>query len=108
MELDRNKAGKLKVARRAFTLEYEAEVVRHELVENLTATQTGAKFDLLPKLVQQWEKQYQAGALTQDAGRRTVSPEQPEIARMKAENSRLKMEVSILKKAAAYFARESL
>ena len=40
MELDRNKAGKLKVARRAFTLEYEAEVVRHELVENLTATQT--------------------------------------------------------------------
>ena len=67
MELDRNKAGKLKVARRAFTLEYEAEVVRHELAENLTATQTGAKFDLLPKQVQQWEKQYQAGALTQDA-----------------------------------------
>ena len=108
MELDRNKAGKLTLARRAFTLEFKAEVVRHKLAENLTATQTGAKFDLLPKLVQQWEKQYQAGALTQDAGRRTVSPEQAEIARMKAENSRLKMEVSILKKAAAYFARESL
>lgn len=95
--LDRNKAGKLKLARRAFTLEFKAEVVRHKLAENLTATQTGAKFDLLPKLVQQWEKQYQAGALTQDAGRRTVSPEQAEIARMKAENSVLKMEVSILK-----------
>ena len=62
MELERNKAGKLKVARRAFTLEFKA------------------------------------GALTQDAGRRTVSPEQAEIARMKAGNSRLKMEVSILKK----------
>ena len=80
MELERNKAGKLKVARRAFTLEY------------------------------------QAGALTQDAGRRTVSPEQAEIARMKAGNSRLKRELSILKKAAAHllvrgstaFARESL
>ena len=58
--------------------------------------------------MQRWEKHYKAGALTQDAGRRTVSPEQGEIARMKAENSRLKMEVSILKKAAAYFARESL
>jgi len=108
MELERNKAGKLKLARRAFTLDYKAEVVRHKLVENRTATQTGAKFDLLPKLVQQWEKQYQAGALTQDAGRRTVSPEQAEIARMTAENSRLNVEVSILKKAAAYFARESL
>ena len=116
MELDKNKPGKLKLARRAFTLEFKAEVVRHKLAENLTFTQTGAKFDLLPKLVQQWEKQYQAGALTQDAGRRTVSPEQAEIARMKAENSRLKMEVSILKKAAAHllvrgstaFARESL
>ena len=51
MELDRNKAGKLKLARRAFTLEFKAEVVRHKLAENLTFTQTGAKFDLLPKLV---------------------------------------------------------
>ena len=108
MELERNKAGKLKLARRVFTLDYKAEVVRHELAENLTAKQTGAKFDLPPKLVQHWEKQHQAGALTQDSGCRTVSPEQAEIARMKAENSRLKMEVSILKKAASYFARESL
>ena len=108
MELELNKAGKLKVARRAFTLEFKAEVVRHKKAENLNFAETGKKFDVLPKLVQQWEKQYQAGALTQDAGRRTVSPEQAEIARMKAENSRLKMEVSILKKAAAYFARESL
>lgn len=72
-------------------MDYKAGVVRHENAENLSAAQTGAKFDLLPKLVQQWEKQYQAGALTQYAGRRAVSPEQ-------AENSRLKMENAILKK----------
>jgi transposase len=66
--------------------------------ENLTAAQTGSKFDVPPKLVQQWEKQYEAGALTADAGRRTVSPEQAEIGRIKSENVRLKMQVSILKK----------
>jgi len=55
--VERNKAGKLKVACRAFTLEYKAEVVRHKKAENLTLMQTGAKFDLLPKLVWQWEKQ---------------------------------------------------
>ena len=108
MELERNKAGKLKVSRRAFTIEYKAEVVRHKKAENLSFVETGKKFDVLPKLVQKWEKLYESGQLTAAAGRRTVSPEQAEIARMKAENSRLKMEVSILKKAAAYFARESL
>jgi transposase len=37
-----------------------------------------------------------------------VTPEQMEIARLRAEVGRLKMEAEILKKAAAYFARESL
>ena len=100
MEFERTKAGKLKVSRRVFTVEYKAEVVRHKKAENLSFVETGKKFDVLPKLVQQWEKLYESGQLTAAAGRRTVSPEQAEIARMRAENSRLKMEVSILKKAA--------
>jgi transposase len=108
MELERNKAGKLQVARRKFTLEFKAEVVRHKRAENLTLLETGRKFDVLPKLVQRWEEQYAAGELTQEAGRRSVSPEQAELTRMKSELSRLKMENAILKKAAAYFARESL
>ena len=46
--------------------------------------------------------------LTGEAGRRTVSPEQAQIGALRSELSRLKMENQILKKAAAYFARESL
>ena len=108
MDLERNKAGKLKVSRRVFTVEYKAEVVRHKRAENLSFVETGKKFDVLPKLVQQWETLYESGQLTAAAGRRTVSPEQAEIARLKAELFRAKMELSIIKKAAAYFARESL
>jgi transposase len=37
-----------------------------------------------------------------------ITPEQMEISRLRAENARLKMEAEILKKAAAYFAKESL
>jgi transposase len=37
-----------------------------------------------------------------------ITPEQMEISRLRAENARLRMETEILKKAAAYFARESL
>ena len=39
---------------------------------------------------------------------KSVRPEQMELSRLKAENVRLKMEVEILKKATAYFAKESL
>src|ERR1035437_9012868 len=91
---------KEQLKRRVFTLEFKAE--------NLTLAECGRKFEVLPKLVQHWEKQYEAGELTAAAGRRPVSPEQAEITRLRADLSRARMEVSILKKAAAYFARESL
>jgi len=42
------------------------------------------------------------------AGDKPVSPEQMELARLRAELARVKMERDILKKATAYFARESL
>ena len=90
---------KEQLKRRVFTLDFKAEVVRHKKAENLSWAECGRKFDVLPKLVQQWEKQYEAGKLTVAAGRRAVSPEQAEISRLRAELSRTKMEVSILKKA---------
>ena len=75
---------KEQLKRRVFTLEYKAEVVRHKKAENLSATECGRKFDVLPKRVPPWEKQYEAGKSTQAAGRRTVNPEQAEITRLRA------------------------
>ena len=49
--------------RHVFTLDFKAEVVRHKKAENLSWADGGRKFDILPKLVQQWEKQYEAGQL---------------------------------------------
>jgi transposase len=48
-----------------------------------------------------------AGRLTERAGVKAVSAEQMEISRLKAELARARMERDILKKATAYFARES-
>ena len=99
---------KVKLARRTFTLEFKADVVRHRKAENLSWADAGKAFDVLPKLVKEWEALYDKGLLTGEAGRRTVSPEQAQIGALRSELSRLKMENQILKKAAAYFARESL
>ena len=48
-----------------------------------------------------------AGRLTERSGVKAVSAEQMEISRLKAELARTRMERDILKKATAYFARES-
>ena len=98
---------KEQLKRRVFTREFKAEVVRPKKAENLTPADCGRKFDVLPKLIQYGEKQYDAGQLTVAAGRREVSPEQAEITRLRAELSRSKRAVSLLKKAAVYFAKES-
>jgi transposase len=42
------------------------------------------------------------------AGTKAVSPEQNELARLRAEVARLKMERDILKKCEAHFAKESM
>ena len=62
----------------------------------------------LPKqMLSNWVRGADKGAL-RGAGERPVSAVQMELARQRAELARVKMERDILKKATAYFARESL
>ncbi len=86
---------KEQLKRRVFAVEFKAEVVRHKKAENISTAGCARKFDVLPRLIQHWGKQYDAGQLTVAAGRRVVSPGQEEITRLRAELSRAKMEVSI-------------
>jgi len=52
-----------------------------------------------------WVKAFENGKLNAH-GSKAVTPEQIEFSRLRAENIRLKREVEILKKAAAYFANQ--
>jgi transposase len=58
--------------------------------------------------VRNWSKAQAEGKLGTAANGKPITPEQMEISRLRAEVARLKMEAEILKKAAAYFAKESL
>ena len=42
-------------------MEFKAEVVRYEKAENLSLPECGQKFEVLPKLIRDWEKKYDAG-----------------------------------------------
>ncbi len=62
---------------------------------------------LIEQTLRNWVKAAKAGKLN-PAGAKTVTPEQMELSRVRAENARLKMENEILKKATAYFAKDAL
>jgi len=91
--------------RARYTLEYKPEAVR--LVKGGQAAAVTAKIVGIPKqTLENWVRLHGKGQL-KGAGDKPVSPEQMELARLRAENARLRMERDILGKATAYFARVS-
>ena len=95
-----------KAKRAAYTLEYKLEAVR--LVTGGQAKAVTAKILGIPTpTLDNWLRLSAQGKLT-GAGTKLVSVEQMELARLRAELSRVKMERDILKKATAYFAKDVL
>lgn len=92
--------------RRKFTPEYKSEVVKLVRDSGKSIGQIARELDLTETAVRAWverseidEKKHPAGPLTTD--------ERAELVRLRRENKRLEMEREILKKATAFFAKES-
>src|SRR5262245_38010673 len=96
---------KQKRARRSFTDEFRAGVVRLVLDEGKTAAQVARDLDLTESSVGHWVKQARADRSDGKTGLTTV--EREELAQLRKEVRSLRMERDLLKKAAAFFARES-
>ena len=94
-----------KIPKQNYTVEFKQEAVRQVEVEGKSLAQVSRDLGIAEQALGNWRKAAKAGKL---AAGKPVSPEQMELSRLKAENARLKMEVEILKKATAYFAKESL
>ena len=92
--------------RAKYTLEVKLEALR--LVKaGQDAAVTSRVLGIPKATLGNWIRASEKGALG-GAGDRPVSAEQMELARLRAELARVKMERDILKKATAYFAKESL
>lgn len=96
-----------KRARRKFTAEYKAEVVRLVRDGGKTVRQASRDLDLTESAVRQWVKQSAIDAGKGGAGALTTA-ERAELVALRREARQLRMEREILKKAAAFFAKESL
>ena len=90
--------------RRSFTPEFKAEIVEACSRGDRSIGQVVRDFDLTETAVREWVRQADV-----DAGRRDglTTTEREELAQLRRENRRLREDVEILKRATAFFAKET-
>ena len=93
--------------RRSFTREFKREAVRLCEVGDRNIAQVAKDLDLGETALRAWVKRAAVDAGTGPVGALTTE-EREELTRLRRENKRLQMEREILKKAAAFFAKESM
>ncbi len=92
-----------------YTKEFREEAVKLVTEEKLSLPEAARRLSLPPSTIGNWIKAYRAGRLGEvGKTRRPLTEIEMELAWTKKELVEVKMERDILKKAAAYFAKESL
>ena len=88
-----------------FTPEFKRDVVRVARRGDLTKAEVAADFDISVESVHRWLRQADVDDGVKDG---LTTAEQAEVVRLRRENRRLEMENEILRRAAAYFAKDQL
>jgi transposase len=95
------------MARRSFSREFKLEAVRLVADRGMTVAEVARDLDIHDNVLRRWVRQYREDPAHAFPGAGQMKPEQAEIAQLKKEIRKLKAERDILKKAAAYFAKDS-
>src|SRR5512132_1265404 len=93
-------------ARRSFTPEFKAAFVQLCPQGDRSIGQVARDFDLSETAVREWCRQAERDSGTRSDGGLT-SAERHELAALRRENQRLRGDVEILKRATAFFAKET-
>ncbi len=88
-----------------FPPEFKADVVRVARRGDLSIAEVAADFDISVQSVQRWKRQADIDEGIKDG---LTSAEQAEIVQLRRQNRKLEMENEILRRAAAYFAKDTL
>ena len=97
------------IPRRRYTKEFREEAVKLVTEEKMSLPEAARRLSLAPSTIGNWVKAYKAGKLGEvGQSYRPLTEIEMELSRAKKELAEVKMERDILKKAAAYFAKESL
>jgi transposase len=93
--------------RRTFTPEFKAEAVRLVSEQGKSLAEVARDLDLGESMLRAWKQALAKSGNHAFPGKGNPPALEEELRRLRAENKRLMMERDILKKATAFFARES-
>ena len=94
--------------RRKFTREFKLEAVRLIKERGVSVSQASRDLDVHQTVLRNWVRDFGSDPASVFPGHGQMKPDQLEIARLRKEVAKLKAERDILKKAAAYLAKDSL
>jgi transposase len=93
--------------RRTFTREFKIAAVKLITEKGRSVSEAAKSLGINTELLRRWKTMLQAEGQVAFPGNGNLPPLEDELRRLKAENVRLKAERDILKKATAFFAKES-
>ena len=94
--------------RRKFSGEFKIEAVKLVRERGVSVAQAARDLDVHENVLRKWVRDHEADPGSAFPGHGVMKAEQQEIERLRREIVKLKAERDILKKAAAYFARDSI
>ena len=91
--------------KRTYSKEFKIKACELVLKDGIKHAVVAEKLGINKIMLYQWIDQYEAYGENAFVGKGHLRPEDAELRKLRKENERLKMENEILKKAAAYFAK---
>lgn len=92
--------------RKKYTAEFKEEAVKLITEQGYPVSETARNLGINANMLSRWKREV-LGEAEESSGNGSVKEMRSELTRLRKENKRLQMEREILKKAAAFFAKES-
>jgi len=93
--------------RKKYTREFKQDAVRLVIEQGYNQSEAARNRGIDRGMLARWVKEFQEDEREAFRGNGKLTTEEEELRRLREENRRLKMERDILKKATAFFAKES-
>lgn len=94
--------------RKSYSKQFKIDAVKLVTDQDYKISEAARNLDIHPNILRKWKDQLTGDSDQVFPGKGHMTPEKEELFQLRKENKRLRMEHEILKKAAAFFAKESM